>query len=105
MECDGVFAVYIESKAIFIHPFSDFSVSTRIVRLGITSGVRLPLQREGTDAKPDRSKQPIAKWSGVGGGTVTLGLCMKVIYFFLNVCPVDYTTVTGSEKVGPFQNS
>ena len=43
------------------------------MRLGITSGVRLWLQREGTDAKPDRSKQPIAKRSGVGGGTVTLG--------------------------------
>ena len=28
MECDGVFAVYIKSKAIFIHPFSDFSVTT-----------------------------------------------------------------------------
>ena len=72
MECDGVFAVYFESKAIFIHPFSDFSVTTRIVRLGITSGLRLPLQHEGTDAKPDRSKQPIEKRSGVGGGTVTL---------------------------------
>ena len=42
------------------------------MRLGITSGVRLWLQREGTDAKLDRSKQPIAKRSGVGGGTVTL---------------------------------
>ena len=42
------------------------------MRLGITSGLRLWLQREGTDAKPDRSKQPIAKRSGVGGGTVTL---------------------------------
>ena len=33
----------------------DFSVTTRIVRLGIIIGVRLPFQREGTDAKPDRS--------------------------------------------------
>ena len=44
--------------------------------LGITIGVRLPLQREGTDAKPDRSKQPIGKRSGVGGRTVTLGALM-----------------------------
>ena len=81
MECDGVFAVYIESKAIFIHPFSDFSVTTRIVRYGTTIGVRLPLQREGTDAKPDRSKQQIGKRSGVGGRTVTLDmhLCVESI--------------------------
>ena len=39
----------LRSKAIFIHPFSDFSVTTRIVRLGITSGSRLRLQRVGTD--------------------------------------------------------
>ena len=51
MECDGVFAVYIERKAMFIHPFSDFSVTTRNVRLGITIGVRLPFQCKGTDAK------------------------------------------------------
>ena len=31
------------------------------------SAVRLPFQHEGTDAKPDRSKQPIGKRSGVGG--------------------------------------
>ena len=60
-ECDGVFAVYFESKAIFIHPFSDFSVATRIVRLGITSGVRLPLQHEGTDAQ----ESPILGVSGL----------------------------------------
>ena len=46
----NVFAVYFERKAIFIHPFSDFSVTTRIVRLGITSGSRLRLQHVGTDA-------------------------------------------------------
>ena len=51
MEWDGIFAVYIESKAIFIHPFSDFSVTMRIVRLGITIGVRLLFQREGRQSE------------------------------------------------------
>ena len=38
MEYDSVFVVYIESKAIFIHPISDFSVTTKFVWLGITIG-------------------------------------------------------------------
>ena len=45
MECDGVFAVYIERKEIFIHLFSDFSVNPRIVRLWMTIGLRLQFQR------------------------------------------------------------
>ena len=57
---------------MFFHPFSDFSVTTRMVQLGITIGVRLPFQREGTDVKTDRNKQQIGKWSVVGGRTVTL---------------------------------
>ena len=51
MECSSVFTAYIERNATFIHPFSDFSVNHKNVRLWITIGVRLPFQREGTDAK------------------------------------------------------
>ena len=51
MECSGVFTAYIERNAIFIHPFSDFSVNHKNVGLWITIGVCLPFQREGADAK------------------------------------------------------
>ena len=64
---NSVFAVYFESKAIFIHPFSDFSVTTRIVRLGITSG-----EVYGYSVKALTPSQTEVKRSGVGGGTVTL---------------------------------
>ena len=51
------------------------------------SGVRLPFQHEGTDAKPDRSKQPIGKRSGVGGRTVTL----RPICDGTSTCKLTYT--------------
>ena len=59
--------------------------------------VRLRFQHEGTDAKPDRSKQPIEKRSGVGGGTVTL---LHVMHTFVERI---YDFYVLSSKLGVLQ--
>ena len=60
MECDCVFVVYIERKAIFIHSFSDFLLTTRITcDCESQSGYAYRFNVKARTQKTDESKQQI----------------------------------------------